>query len=197
LLVQKLDDKYAVLAGGRRHAALKELIADKASKGFTAKTKVDCRLVLCGSMASDDPESTAIQKRISRLVNGSKYKDDIVLISSENNIMVNALQRTSDVVIQRSIREGFGLTVSEALWKGTPVVASEVGGIPLQITDGYSGYLEDPDDTGAFVERVVELLGDPDLAAKMGSRGREHVAEHFLLPRLISDYLDLINETVT
>lgn len=161
------------------------------------KEEVDCRLVLCGSMASDDPESTAIQERISRVAEQNKYGDDIVLITSENNIMVNALQRTADVVIQRSIREGFGLTVSEALWKGTPVVASDVGGIPLQITDGYSGFLEDPGDTKAFVDRTVELLQDPDLAGKMGARGKEDVREKFLLPRLISDYLDIMTDTLS
>jgi len=160
------------------------------------RKEVDCRLVLCGSMASDDPESTAIQERISRVAEQNKYGDDIVLITSENDIMVNALQRTADVVIQRSIREGFGLTVSEALWKGTPVVASDVGGIPLQITDGYSGFLEDPDDTAAFVERTVELLRDPDLARKMGARGKEDVREKFLLPRLISDYLDIMTDAL-
>jgi len=160
------------------------------------RKEVDCRLVLCGSMASDDPESTAIQERISRVADQNKYSGDIVLITSENNIMVNALQRTSDVVIQRSVREGFGLTVSEALWKETPVVASEVGGIPLQITDGYSGFLEDPEDTAAFVDRTVELLQDPDLARKMGARGKEDVREKFLLPRLISDYLDIMSDTL-
>jgi trehalose synthase len=98
------------------------------------------------------------------------------------------------VVIQKSIREGFGLTVTEALWKARPVVASNVGGIPLQIQDGDTGYLLDPGDTEGFVRRVVELLSDPDKSAAMGVRAREMVREKFLITRLLNDYILLLNE---
>ncbi|MHC1627004.1 MAG: glycosyltransferase [Methanoculleaceae archaeon] len=160
------------------------------------KKEVDCRLVLCGSAASDDPESSVIYDRILRMVQESKYRDEIILVTSENDIMVNALQRTAKVIIQRSLREGFGLTVTEALWKGTPVVASDVGGIPLQITDGYNGYLVNPKNTRGFADRTVELLQDPDMAAKMGENGKKHVHENFLLPRLVEDYLDIFDRVL-
>jgi trehalose synthase len=102
---------------------------------------------------------------------------------------VNAFQRLADVVIQKSLREGFGLVVSEALWKGTPVVAGRAGGIPLQLEDGGSGYLVDSVDECAT--RVHELLLAPELRSAFGRRGQERVRERFLLPRLIADELRL------
>ncbi|NIN11513.1 MAG: glycosyltransferase, partial [Gemmatimonadales bacterium] len=89
----------------------------------------------------------------------------------------------SSVVLQKSTREGFGLTVTEALWKGTPVVASNVGGIPTQIEDGVSGFLVEPKDFDACAARVVELLENPDLARRVGDQAREHVRERFLITR--------------
>ena len=94
--------------------------------------------------------------------------------------------------MQKSIREGFGLTVTEALWKGRPTIGGDVGGIPLQIEDGVSGFLvSSPDEAAA---RTVEILGDPELAKRLGRAGKEHAREHFLTPRLLRDWLDLFHE---
>ncbi len=157
---------------------------------------VDCRLVLCGSMAPDDPEGWRIYQKVCSRAKDLQSSGDLVLITSENNILVNALQRTAAVIVQKSIREGFGLTVTEALWKGRPVVASKVGGIPQQIRHGESGYLLDPDDDAGFAEAIVEVLGDPDRGAELGCKGRETVRDRFLITRLLSDYLDVLSEVM-
>ena len=158
------------------------------------KKKVDCRLVLCGSMAADDPEGWMIYERVERKAKDWIENKDIILITSENSILVNALQRTSAVIIQKSTREGFGLTVTEALWKGTPVVTSNIGGIPLQIIDGENGFLVEARDKKGFAERIIQLLEKPDLAQEMGKKGKEIVRKNFLITRIISDYLDLLND---
>jgi len=158
------------------------------------KSAVDCRLVLCGSMASDDPEGVQIYDRAKAFASGLKDRDDIIFITSENNILVNALQRASSVIVQRSIREGFGLTVTEALWKGAAVVASNVGGIPLQVIDGETGFLVEPDDKEGFAKRIVEILRAGKGAGDLGEKAREHVRRNFLVTRLLQDYLGLIGE---
>ncbi len=158
------------------------------------KKRVDCRLVLCGSMAMDDPEGLMIYEKTKRKANRLMENGDVILVNSENNILVNALQRTSQVIIQKSIREGFGLTVTEALWKGKPVVASNVGGITLQIKDGENGFLVAPYDVKGFAERIIKILQNPDLAEEMGKKGKETVRENFLITRLLSDYLELLND---
>jgi trehalose synthase len=158
------------------------------------KEEFDCRLVLCGSMASDDPEGADIYSRIRENVEDYVEDREIILLTVENNILVNVLQRISAVIIQKSIREGFGLTVSEALWKGTPVVASRVGGIPLQIQDGVNGYLLEPDDYDGFANKIVEILKNPKIRDQVGKAGRETVKEKFLITRLLGDYLDVFQE---
>ena len=156
------------------------------------KREIDCRLVLCGSMAADDPEGIKIHAKVEQRANNLIEKGDVILITSENNIFVNALQRSSAVIIQKSIREGFGLTVTEALWKEKPVVASNVGGIPLQITDEKNGFLLDPDDTEGFAGKIVDLLRNPDMGRQMGKKGKEIVRKKFLITRLALDYLELL-----
>ena len=158
------------------------------------RKKVDCRLVLCGSMATDDPEGIKIFRRVMRYANHLVDKGDIILITSENNILVNTLQRYSDVIIQKSLREGFGLVVSEALWKNAAVVASNVGGIPLQVIDNETGFIVEPKDEEMFAERIVQLLKDRKTAEELGKAGKEHVRKNFLITRLVSDYLDMIKE---
>ena len=118
---------------------------------------------------------------------------DVIIITAENQILVNCLQRSSDVIIQKSLKEGFGLTVTEALWKGKPVVASNVGGIPLQIKDGENGFLVDPYDIEGFANRIIKILENPDLGKKMGERGKEVVRKKFLITRLLLDHLDVLN----
>ncbi|MFB0560972.1 MAG: glycosyltransferase [Candidatus Lokiarchaeia archaeon] len=161
------------------------------------KKKVDCRLVLCGSMASDDPEGMKIYEKVRRKAKNLVKDEDVIFVTVENNILVNALQRSSDVIIQKSKREGFGLTVTEALWKGTPVVASSVGGICLQIIDGENGYLVEPNDNKGFADRIIQLLQHPDLAEEMGKRGKEFIRNNFLITRLLLDYLVLLNDIIS
>jgi trehalose synthase len=107
-------------------------------------------------------------------------------------VQINAFQRHADVVLQKSIREGFGLTVSEALWKGRPVVGGRAGGIVLQIRDGYDGYLVDSVEDCAA--RTIDLLADPVGADAMGAQGREHVRANFLATRELEDWLQLLTE---
>ncbi len=160
------------------------------------RKEIDCRLVLCGNMAADDPEGYQIYERVRRKAKRLIEKKDVILITSENNILVNALQRSSAVIIQKSIKEGFGLTVTEALWKGTPVVASNVGGISLQIKDGENGFLVDPYDTRGFADRIISILQNPEIAEKTGKAGKEVVRRNFLITKLLSDYLDLLNDLI-
>jgi trehalose synthase len=155
-----------------------------------AKERVpELQLALVGSMALDDPEGWEVYTRIEA---EARADDDLWLftnLTGVGNIEVNAFQRLSDVVIQKSIREGFGLVVSETLWKRTPVVAGRAGGIPLQLRDGAGGYLVDSVEECA--DRLVELLANPDHAEELGNRGYDLVRERFLLPRLLADELRL------
>ncbi len=161
---------------------------------YLVKEKIDCRLVLCGSMATDDPEGRQTYERVKKKTNNSAKSGDIILVTSENNILVNALQKKAAVIIQKSLREGFGLTITEALWKEKPVVASNVGGIPLQIKNGENGFLVEPNDTKGFANIILEILKNPKLSAKVGKRGKEIVMKKFLITRLLLDYLNLIYE---
>ena len=155
------------------------------------KQDQDCQLVLLGNMATDDPEGPIIFEEV---VRRASELEDVHLITQTDPLLVNALQRCSAVVLQLSKREGFGLTVSEALWKGTPVVAGQVGGIPLQIEEGKTGFLVQPGDYDAAADRIIRLLKDPDLQSEYGQSGREHVRNHFLVPRLLLDWLKVIGE---
>ena len=148
----------------------------------------ELQLVLIGSMAHDDPEGWDYWYKTTNYASGDQ---DIFLFSNLTNvgaIEVNAFQSIADVVIQKSIREGFGLVVSEALWKARPLVASRAGGIPMQVTAG-GGILVDTIPEAAAA--CVKLLKDPEFAREMGRRGKEHVREHFLTPRLLRDDLKL------
>jgi trehalose synthase len=154
----------------------------------------ELQLVLVASMASDDPEGWAWYERTVRRA-GEDY--DIHILSNLNgvgNVEVNAFQSLARVVIQKSVREGFGLVVSEALWKGRPVVAGNVGGIPLQILYGKTGYLVNT--TAECINRTHYLLHHPDIADRMGAAGREHVRENFLITRYLRDYLAIFNTLV-
>jgi trehalose synthase len=160
------------------------------------RKQFDCRLVLCGSMASDDPEGMVIYNEVQQQAKDLIAGGDVILISVENNTMVNALQRSAAVIIQKSIREGFGLTVTEGLWKGKPVIASNVGGIPLQITDGETGFLLDPQDIQGCAERVLRILRQPKLGEEMGAKAKEDVRKKFLITRLLFDDLKLVSELI-
>jgi trehalose synthase len=149
----------------------------------------ELQLALVGSMAFDDPQGWSMYTEVERAVRDDPDMYLFTNLTGIGNIEVNAFQRLSNVVIQKSIREGFGLVVSETLWKGTPVVAGRAGGIPLQMRDGAGGFLVDSIEECAA--RMVELLDNPDEGQALGNRGRDLVRERFLLPRLLADELRL------
>ncbi|MFH1551818.1 MAG: glycosyltransferase [bacterium] len=157
------------------------------------KKEIDCQLVLLGNIAPDDPEGIDIYTEIVRKF-GNRKDIKILVNVSANDLVVNCLQRKSAVIIQKSLKEGFALTVSEALYKETPVVASSVGGIPLQIIHGENGFLHEPNDINGFAESIVTLLKDDKLRKKMGKSGREHIKKNFLITRLMLDWLDLFEK---
>lgn len=156
------------------------------------KEKVDCRLIFCYNMAPDDPEGIKIYNKMEKKAKKYLNKGDVLFVLGDNQILVNVLQRISSVIIQKSTREGFGLTVSEAQWKGTPVVASNIGGIPEQVVDSETGFLVDPHDIKDCAEKVITLLQDDKLRKDMGKKGKEFVKKKFLITRHISDYLTLL-----
>ena len=156
------------------------------------KQKIDCRLILCGSMASDDPEGILIYEDIKKEAKDWIKKGDVILTTIESDILVNSLQRISDVVIQFSNKEGFGLTITEAMLKSKPVIGTTVGGIPLQITDGKNGYLVSPGNIQQCADKVIEILKNPKLARKIGENARKTVIGKFLIIRLLENYLDLM-----
>jgi trehalose synthase len=147
------------------------------------------QLALIGSMALDDPEAWEIYRRLQVEAHGDRDVQLFTNITGVGNVEVNAVQSTARVIVQRSIREGFGLVVSEALWKGTPVVGTHAGGIPLQMAPGEGGFLVDS--TERCAERIVWLLGHADEAGRIGRRGRERVRERYLMTRLVADDLRL------
>jgi len=150
------------------------------------------QLALVGSMASDDPEGWDFFNATIAHADGDP---DIHILNNFNNvgaIEVNAFQSQSDVLIQKSTREGFGLTVTEAIWKARPFIGGNVGGIPLQIENGVSGYLVDS--VQACADRAFDILQDPALGKTLGRRGKEHVRKHFLTPRYLRDYLRIFTE---
>jgi trehalose synthase len=152
----------------------------------------DVQLALVGSMATDDPEGWEFFHSTFSYADGDP---DIKILNNLNNvgaIEVNAFQSQADVIVQKSLREGFGLTVTEAMWKVRPVIAGNVGGIPLQIKDGETGFLVSSPEEAA--KRALSVLGDPELAKQLGRAGKEHAREMFLTPRLLRDWLELFGE---
>ncbi len=160
------------------------------------KEKADCRLVFCYNVASDDPEGLQMYKKVHRKANKFVKSGDILFVVGNNETLVNSIQRFSNVIIQKSTREGFCLAVTEALWKGTPVVASNVGGIPIQIEDGKNGFLLEPKDTEGFADRIIHLLKDPKGRKNLGQHAKETVRQKFLITRLLSDYLYMLNSII-
>jgi trehalose synthase len=146
----------------------------------------DCQLVLAGGGASDDPEGAQVLAEVQEAA-GSDPDLHVLLLPNDAHLEINALQRASTIVLQKSTREGFGLTVAEALWKGKPVIGGATGGIPLQILEGVTGYLVNSPEGAAFRARF--LLNHPEVAAEMGRRGIEQVRHNFLTTRNVRDYL--------
>ena len=155
----------------------------------------EVQLALVGSMATDDPEGWDFFNATVAHADGDP---DIHILNNLNNvgaIEVNAFQSHSDVVIQKSTREGFGLTVTEALWKARPFIGGDVGGIPLQVADGETGYLVSSVEDCA--RRALEILQDPALGKRLGRAGKEYARRRFLMPRLLRDWLELFEELGT
>jgi len=150
-----------------------------------ARKQIDCTLVLAGNVATDDPEGQEVFASLC-----SCAEERIRILSVQDSALVNALQRRAAVVMQKSIREGFGLTVAEAMWKGTPVIGGNVGGIRHQIRDGENGFLVDSVEQAA--ERIVQVIKEPELRRELGRNAHQTVRERFLLPRLMEQWLDLI-----
>ncbi len=146
----------------------------------------DCRLVLAGSSASDDPEGEAVIREVQEFAEGDP-DIHILLLPTFSDKDINALQRMAAVVLQKSLKEGFGLTVTEAMWKGKPVIGGNVGGIPTQIINGITGFLVNSEEGAAF--RIRQILNNPDMASKMGELARQYVRNNFLITRQIRDYL--------
>ena len=160
------------------------------------KEKVDCRLVFCYNVASDDPEGLRMYNKVYKKANRLVKTGEILFVVGNNETLVNAIQRFSNIIIQKSTKEGFCLCVTEALWKGAPVVASNVGGIPTQIEDGKNGFLLEPKDTEGFADRIIHLLNNPKEGENLGKQGKETVREKFLITRLLSDYLYMLNSII-
>jgi trehalose synthase len=185
----EIDDSIPIIAQIGRFDPWKGI--DRTIAAFRhVREELKCQLILAGGMASDDPEGERI---LARLYEDTKNDEDIRILNLslddrlENWREVNALQRSADVIMQPSTREGFGLVITEALWKAKPVIASNVGAIPLQIRDGDTGYFyESPQKTA---RRVVNLLKNQKAATAMARRARNYICDHFLLPDRIADYL--------
>jgi len=151
---------------------------------------VDVQLAYVGSPASDDPEGEDVYRKT--VAEAGEDKDIHLLILPPNsNLEINAFQSGSDVIMQKSVREGFGLTVSEALWKGKPVIGGNTGGIPLQVINNVTGYLvNSPEEASHY---SLYLLRRKEVASRLGANGKEHVRQNFLLPRHVRDYLMIMS----
>ena len=150
-----------------------------------ARRQVDCTLVLVGNVATDDPEGQEVFAKVC-----GSAEERIRILSVQDTALVNALQRKAAVVLQKSLREGFGLTVTEAMWKGATVIGGNVGGIKQQIEDGVNGFLVDSVEQAAV--RIVQAVKDEGLRERIGTKARESVAKRFLITRLMEEWLDLI-----
>jgi trehalose synthase len=155
-----------------------------------ARREVDATLVLLGNVATDDPEGAEVYESLLDC-----REERIIILSHQDTALVNALQRKATVVLQKSIREGFGLTVAEAMWKGTPVIGGNAGGIRHQIRDGVDGFLVSSPEEAA--KRMVQLIKDKKLRKRMGGKAKETVRRKFLLTRYLEQYLDLFDSFET
>ena len=187
-----IDTKRPIMCQVSRYDPWKDPVGVIEAYRLVREQVPDVQLLLAGSMATDDPEAFRVWEETERAQRGDR---DVHLLSNLHqvgSVHINAFQRIATVVVQKSVREGFGLTVSEALWKGRPVVGGRAGGITMQILDGYDGYLVDGIE--ACARRVIDLLADPVGADALGAQGREHVREHFLATRELHDWLPLLGD---
>ncbi len=158
------------------------------------KEKTPIQLALVGSLAHDDPEGNRWLQKIRDYIGNDPYVHVLSNLDGIGNLEVNAFQRVSDIILQKSIKEGFGLTVTEALWKKIPVIGGNVGGIKLQIENGINGFLVNNVDETA--EKILYLLKNPKKAKEMGRKGHDKVKKEFLLPKHVEKYLDLFKKVM-
>ena len=186
----RVDPRRPILLQVSRFDPWKDPLGVIDAYRLTKEEIPETQLVMIGSLADDDPEG---QEYLDRTRKHAREDPDVFLFTNLDGVKdreVNAFQRASTVVVQKSLREGFGLVVAEGLWKGIPVVAGKVGGIVIQIQDGVSGYLvSSPEECAA---RCLDLLRDPALRTRMAAAGREHVRENFLITRDLRDQLELV-----
>jgi trehalose synthase len=183
-----LDPERPILTQISRFDKLKDPVGVIAAYRLVKRYR-DCQLVLAGGSAPDDPEGAEVLQEVN---NEAAHDSDIhvLLLPPFSDLEINALVRGSSIIFQKSIKEGFGLTVSEALWKKRPVIGGAVGGIKLQIINGVTGFLVHSPEGAA--NRAIELLADPDLCRYMGENGHRQVKENFLITRHVRDYLLLM-----
>jgi trehalose synthase len=159
-------------------------------KAFQLLTRsINARLVLAGGGATDDPEGAAVIEEVKEAAAGNELIH-VLLLPSDAHETINALQRAAKIVIQKSTQEGFGLTVTEAMWKGKPVIGGDTGGIRLQVHNHHTGFLVSTPEGAAL--RLMELMKDEELIERMGKTARQFVKENFLLDRHLREYLTLM-----
>jgi trehalose synthase len=180
-----IDPARPILTQISRFDRLKDPIGVIASYRM-AKKRRDCQLVLAGGGAPDDPEGAEVLREVQEAA-ASDPDIHVLLLPPYSDLEINALVRASTVVLQKSIREGFGLTVSESLWKRKPVIGGAVGGIKTQVINGVTGFLVHSPEGAA--QRILQMLGDKELCLRLGEGGYQHVKQNFLLTRHIKDYL--------
>jgi trehalose synthase len=185
LALHQIDPARPILTQISRFDRLKDPLGVIAAYRMV-KHRQDCQLVLAGGGASDDPEGMIVLQEVREAAEGDP-DIHVILLPPYSDTEINALVRASTIVVQKSLREGFGLTVAEALWKRKPVVAGAVGGIKIQVIDDLTGYLVHSPEGAAH--RILQLLRDPERRRIMGENGYEHVRRNFLLTRHIKDYL--------
>ncbi len=181
----KIDRSRPVITQISRFDYLKDPVGVIKAYKFV-KRYIDCQLVLAGGGATDDPEGERVLADVNEAAAGDK-DIFVLLLPPSSDLEINALQRGSTVILQKSLREGFGLTVAEALWKSKPVIASAVGGIPLQIKHKYCGILTHSIEGTAYW--IKQLINEPKFAAELGKNGYEHIRQNFLITRHLRDYL--------
>ena len=184
-----IDTKRPIMCQVSRYDPWKDPVGVIEAFRIVREEVPDAQLVLAGSMATDDPEGFHVWEQVEEARGQDRDIHLLSNIQQVGNVQINAFQRAAHVVVQKSIREGFGLTVSEGLWKGRPVIGGRAGGIVLQIRDGKDGFLVDSVEECA--KRTIELLAAPERADAMGASGKEHVRQNFLSTRELEDWVNL------
>jgi len=181
----QIDPERPIITQISRYDRLKDPVGVIAAYRMVKKRR-DCQLVLAGGGADDDPEGAQVLREVQEAAAGDP-DIHILLLPPFSDLEINALVRGSTIVLQKSLREGFGLTVTEAMWKRKPVIGGAVGGIKIQIINGVTGYLVHSPEGAA--QRILQLLGNKDLCRRMGENAYQHVKQNFLLTRHARDYL--------